>query len=491
MIGGLDIGTSGCKISVYNREAELLDCFYIEYAADYCGDCHEIHFDEIKNGVFSLLKKAAEKYSFSAIGVTSFGETFAMLDEEDRILAPSMLYTDKRGTEETEELCRQLGKEWLTLLSGVKPHSMYSVGKMIWQKKNNPHLFDACKRILLAQDFIVYTLTGVAQIDYSLAARTAAFDVEKKDWIKEVFEATGIDMGLMSKPVPCGTVAGPIKQEIKELLSMNGDPIVVSGCHDQVAGMIGAGILKTGRAMDGAGTVECIPVLLREKPTDLAFYEGGYSVVPYPDEQYACYAFSFTGGATLKWFRNNFADREWKEAEEAGKNIYSELEKKVNPAPTDILVLPHFAGAATPYMDVDSKAAFVGITLDTTKYDLYKALMEGVAYEMLLNFNTLKELTGEIEEIRATGGGALSDVWLQIKADVLNREIIAFSCHEIGGAGTAAIAGLAAGCFSNLESIVSKMASVRKTFSPDKQRVKEYADLYKKYANLYRATKEL
>ena len=162
--------------------------------------------------------------------------------------------------------------------------------------------------------------------------------------------------------------------------------------------MIGSGVFSTNQAMDGTGTVECIPVILKEKPTDVAFYEGGYSVVPYINGLYACYALSFTGGATLKWFRDNFAVFDWQNAEKEGKNIYAVLDSKFKPEPTGILVLPHFAGAATPYMDNDSKAAFVGVTLETTNYDLYKALMEGTSYEMLLNFNTMKALTGKLRK---------------------------------------------------------------------------------------------
>ena len=154
-------------------------------------------------------------------------------------------------------------------------------------------------------------------------------------------------------------------------------------------------------------------------------------------------------------------------------------------------MLPHFAGAATPYMDNDSKAAFVGVTLETTKYDLYKALMEGTSYEMLLNFNTMKSLTGEIKEIRATGGGATSDVWLQIKADILNTEITALSCKEVGAAGTTALAGLAVGGFEKIEDTVSKMVTVRKVFTPNKENSIIYSELYKKYANLYSAVKGL
>lgn len=490
-IAGLDVGTTGCKIAVYDEKAVLLDTYYQEYEVTRRNGQHEISFEEIRKGVFALLKTAAREHRLTALGVTSFGETFAMLDEDDRILAPSMLYTDPRGAKETAALCAAIGEEKLTLLTGVKPHPMYSIAKMMWWKANHPELYRRCKRILLGEDFIVYTLTGNARIDYSLAARTAAFDIEKKSWIKEVFRAAGIDLSLMSEPVPTGSIAGTVTEKVRAELGIEYDFAVVNGAHDQVACMIGSGVFSTDCAMDGTGTVECIPVVLKEKPADPAFYACGYSIVPYLDGLYACYALSFTGGATLKWFRDNFAELEKAKAEQEHHNVYARLDEKVPQAPTKLLVLPHFAGAATPYMDAGSKAAFVGLTLETTKMDLYKALMEGTSYEMLFNFNTMKAFTGQIKEIRATGGGASSDVWLQIKADILNTEVTALSCKEIGAAGTAALAGAAIGQTDSLQETTAVMAPVRKVFAPKKENARFYSEQYQKYTKLYRAVKGL
>ena len=490
IIGGLDVGTTGCKIALYDGDARLIATYYREYNAIHKGGCHEISFRDIKSGVLSLLKQAANEHKIDALGVTSFGETFAMLDCEDNVLALSMLYTDQRGEEECKSLCEAIGEERLTLISGVKPHPMYSIFKIMWFKNNKPEIFAKCKRILLGEDFIVYTLTGNAQIDYSLAARTGAFDIEKKEWFNEAFSVADIDVNLMSKPVVCGTCAGVITNSIKCELGIDYDIYIVNGCHDQVAAMIGSGVFTTDCAMDGTGTVECMPVVLSEKPKNVDFYACGYSVVPYIDGFYACYALSFTGGATLKWFRDNFAELENMNAENGGKNVYAELDEKCGTKPSGILVLPHFAGAATPYMDNDSKAAFVGITLETTKYDLYRALMEGTSYEMLLNFNKMRALTGKIDEIRASGGGATSDVWLQIKADILNSEITALAAKEVGAAGTAALAGTDVGVYKNFKDAAAKMASVRKVFSPNPENTKKYNELYRKYEKLYGAVKE-
>ena len=491
IVGGLDVGTTGCKIVLYDDKAELLCAYYEEYASVCKSGYHEIDFNVIKTSVLSLLKKAVSDYHVDALGVTSFGETFAMLDENDCVLAPSMLYTDPRGMDECRKLCELCGEEYLTLSTGVKPHPMYSISKILWQKNNNPAAFSKCKRILLGEDFIVYTLTGNAQIDYSLAARTGAFDIEKKEWMYDVFGSLGIDVSLMSKPVRMGNIAGILKDELKFELNIDYDISIANGCHDQVAAMIGAGIFSSDKAMDGTGTVECIPVILNKKPADLKFYECGYSVVPYIENLYACYALSYSGGCTLKWFRDNFAELEHKQALENNKNVYAELDRMVGSDATKILVLPHFSGAATPYMDNDSRAVFIGISLETTKFDIYKSLMEGTSYEMKLNFNTMKPLTGEISEIRATGGGATSDLWLQIKADILNTEITALDCKEVGAAGTSAITGMSVGAFESLDAVVSKMAPVRKIFKPDIEKSAVYSKLFKKYENIYNSVKNL
>ena len=491
IIAGLDVGTTGAKIALYDENAVLVNTYYNEYPSDHKNGNHEINFADIKNGVMGLLKKAAKEHKINAMAVTSFGETCALLGENDEILAPSMLYTDSRGSEECAEMVAKFGEKKLTLAAGVKPHSMYSIYKVMWQKKNNPELFAKCKHILLGEDFIVYSLTGNPQIDYSLAARTGAFDVENLCYIKEVLEFAGVDENLFSKPVPAGTVAGVLTEKVKAELGIDYDITVMSGCHDQVVAMIGSGAFDTDYAMDGTGTVECIPVILDKKPTDLEFYSYGYCAVPFLDGKFACYAFSFTGGATLKWFRDNFAEYDAVMAEKEGKNVYAELDSKIDSTPSGILVLPHFAGAATPYMDNDSKAAFVGVTLETSRYDLYKALMEGTSFEMLLNFDLVSKFATKPKGILASGGGTNSDVWLQIKADILNMSVTALSCKEIGAAGTAALAGVTMGVYEDLAETTAKMAKPRKVFYPSPENAERFAKLYKKYKNLYNAVKGL
>ena len=490
-VAGLDVGTTGCKIAVFDDLGENVKTYYTEYNASHTGGLHEISFCDVRCGVLSLLSDAARDFKLEALGVTSFGETFAMLDGDDNVLCPSMLYTDPRGKDQCRRLENVVGPEKMTLLTGVKPNEMYSISKIMWLKEERPEVYAKCEKILLGEDFIVYTLCGKRQIDHSLAARTGAFDIKKKEWSREIFDAAGIDVSLMSDAVEAGTIAGKLSDGVKNQIGIDYDIMIVNGSHDQVTAMIGSGVFEKGIAMDGTGTVECIPVVFDEIPQELSVYEGGYSVVPFINGKYACYALSFTGGATLKWFRDNLAADEYAKCNQNGENVYAYLDSKVQKEPTDILVLPHFAGAATPYMDTSSKAAFVGVTLETTKYDLYKALMEGTSYEILLNFNTLKGFIGEVKELRATGGGASSPVWLQIKADILNTKICAMSCKEVGAAGTAALAGVSCGIYKDLSSAVSLLSRVSKEYFPNAENTKKYAVQYEKYKDLYRAVSSL
>ena len=306
IIGGLDVGTTGCKLTAYNDKGEFIYNSYKEYEISRKSGAHEFDASVIFDAVKEVIRDVAGNCELSAIGVTTFGETFTLLDENDNVLLPSMLYTDPRGEEEVMELCEKLGEKTLTHISGVKPHQMYSLPKIMWVKKNRPEIYSKIKHILLMEDYIVYMLTGNAVIDLSLAARTMALDIRKKDWSDEILEAAGVDKALLSTPVPAFNVAGEIKTEIAKELGLKDSIKIVNGAHDQVASAVGAGVFEVGNAVDGTGTVECITPVFDTIPENDALYEDGYCVVPYVfDGTYVCYAFSYTGGAAIKWFKDN------------------------------------------------------------------------------------------------------------------------------------------------------------------------------------------
>jgi len=482
IIGGLDIGTTGCKITAYDEKGNFIHKAYREYEVSRKNGMHEIDANVIFSAVCEVIGDTCQKYDLSAIGITSFGETFAVIDEQDNILMPSMLYTDTRGEAECEELISLLGEDNITSIVGVKPHQMYSLPKMMWIKNNRPDVFEKTKRIMLMEDFIVYMLTGNAYIDYSLAARTMAFDIRKKCWSEEILNAAGIDINLLSIPVKAFNIAGTIKPEIALRLGIKSTVKIVNGSHDQVASAVGSGIFSPGEAADGTGTVECVVPIFDKIPDDKRLYDEGYCVVPYvSDDTYVCYALSFTGGAALKWYKDNFAK----------EMSYSELDDKLNNTPTDLLIMPHFAGAANPYMDNASKATVLGLTLGHNAMDIYKALMEGVTYEIMLNIEHLNSFGIDFKKIYATGGGASSKVWLQIKADILNRPITSLEAKEVGACGTCMMVGVAIGIFKDLYEAKKHFVKEVETVLTNKKNTEKYHKLYSSYKKIYNAVKPI
>jgi len=486
LIAGLDVGTTGCKITVYDPGGEYLGRVYADYPVSRTASAHEVDADAIWDAVQHVLREAAGRWpGIGAIGVTSFGESFVLLDDADRPLAPVVLYTDPRGDAECAALCDAIGFDEVARITGLKPHPMYGAPKLMWIRAHRPDVYSRVARICWIADYVVYKLTGVRQIDYSLATRTMLFDLHGLAWSKPLMAAAGVDAGLLPKPVPLGKCAGVATSEAVHDLRLDEGVQVVSAGQDQVAAAVGSGVFDEGDAVDGAGTVECITPVFSSIPAGRTMTDGGYAIVPYVEGKYVCFAFSFAGGAAVDWFVETLPD-------DARAAAFKELGSDVVlDQPTGLLVLPHFAGAATPYMDYGSKAAMVGLTLATTRRDVFAGIMEGVCYEMRLNMDRLREAGLVVGKLRATGGGANSRLWMQMKADVLGVPVTAMRSPEAGGLGAAMQAGVAVGVLPDLRAAAQTLVVERETFNPRPELKTRYDELYDRYTKLYPAVRPL
>ncbi|MBO4887143.1 MAG: carbohydrate kinase [Firmicutes bacterium] len=483
-IAGLDIGTTGCKLTVFNETGEYLGKAYRDYPVRRQVSGHEIDISTMMESVYAVIEEMASQYpDIAGIGVTSFGETFVMTDSEGHPLHNAMLYTDPRGAEECEELIEKLGADHIANITGLRPHEMYSISKLMWIKKHRPEVYMAAKRVHLIEDFVVWHLTHKAQIDYSLASRTMAFDIRALTWSHDIFEAAGIDKALMSEPVPTGTSAGTVTEEAAQKTGLSRECIIVSVSHDQVAAAVGAGAFDGSVAVDGAGTVECLTPIFDSLPDIEVISKGFFSVVPYVvPGKYVAYAFSYTGGALIQWAMETFGKGETYDSMEAA---YGKDE------PTGLLILPHFAGAATPYMDTGSKGAILGLTTGTTAADIYRAAMEGVAYEMRVNYDAIKASGIRFRKLNATGGGARSKVWMQMKADMLDLPITALKTSDAGTVGSAMLTGLATGLFKDLPDAAVHMVREMETYYPRAEMHEKYMKIYERYQRVYHAVRPL
>jgi xylulokinase len=483
-IAGLDIGTTGCKLTVFDENGSYLGKAYRDYPVKRQVSGHEIDVSAMMESVFAVIGEMAARYpDIAGVGVTSFGEAFVMANGAGEPLHNAMLYTDPRGAEECAELTKTLGADHIAQITGLAPHEMYSIAKMMWLKRRRPEVYAAAKRIHLIEDFVVWHLTRKAQIDYSLASRTMAFDIHTLAWSGEIFGAAGIDMSLMSEPVPTGTGAGRITPAAARRTGLNPGCVIVSVSHDQVSAAVGAGAFDGSVAVDGAGTVECLTPIYDRIPAIGTMAKGFFSVVPYVlPGKYVAYAFSYTGGALIQWAMETFGKGETNESME---NAYGRSE------PTGLLVLPHFAGAATPYMDTGSRGAILGLTTATTAADIYRACMEGVAYEMRVNYEALQGSGIRFEKLNATGGGARSRLWMQMKADVLNLPITALKTVDAGTVGSAMLTGVAVGLFSDLNEAAAHMVREMETYCPREEMHEKYMKIYERYKAVYQAVRPL
>lgn len=496
-IAGLDIGTTGCKCTVFDENGKYLGKAYRDYPVRRHVTGHEIDVSTIMDGVLGAISEMAKQYpDIGGIGITSFGETFVMTDGEGRPLHDAMLYTDPRGAEEVRQLSERLGEMRIAEVTGLRPHEMYSLPKLMWMKAHKPEIYEQTKHIYLMEDYVVYHLTGAQQIDYSLATRTMALDIRKLCWSKEMFDAAGIDVNLMSKPVPTGTAAGTLTAKAAQAVGLSESVAVVSVSHDQVAAAVGAGAFDGDVAVDGAGTVECLTPIYDQMPNIEEMVKGFFSVVPYAiPGKYVAYAFSYTGGALIDWCVSQLAKDEKKAAKAQGISVNELLEKEYKnahgDAPSGLLVLPHFAGAATPYMDNGAKGAVLGLRIESGVSDIYRGCMEGVAYEMVLNARALKDSGVHFKKLHATGGGARSAEWMQMKADMLNLPIVALKTADAGTVGSAMLTGIAIGAFKDLRDAADHMVEEIHTYQPRPEMHERYMAIYARYEKVYDAVRPL
>ena len=488
-LAGIDIGTTGCKCSVYTDSGEFITEAYREYSINVSEDMHSVDFNIIWDNIKLVMKEITNVVNqIEAICVTSFGEASVIVGDDGEALLEALLFTDPNGQAECDEIEENLGAQYIYEHMGIAPGKMYSASKWMWQKKYCEREWQKAKYVFLMEDYIVYKLSGVRQIDYSLATRTMAFDIKKLAWDEKVLDMVGITTEMLSTPVATGSVAGEMLADISREFGFINEPIIVSGCHDQIAAAIGSGIMKAGQAVDGTGTVECVTCAFSKsrkvKSDDL--YDGGYAVVPYNKDLFVTYAFTYTGGALLKWYRDKIMDVEAKVLSENGQNIYQSFNEKIKmEKPSGILITPHFAGAGTPYMNNDAKGVIQGVTLETDKYDIYQGLMEGTAYEMRLSLEILEAAGVEVDVVVATGGGASSKEWLQIKADIYGKKVVSLGAAQSGTLACIMLAGVACKRFADLEEASNIYVIENDVYFPRDEVQEKYTKLYEEYKMLY------
>ena len=431
---GIDIGTSGCKAVVFDADGQPLARAQRDYHVQFTADGGaELDPTEVIDKCFAVIAEAARQVSgdrVKGIGISSQGEAFTAVDRAGHPLCHAMVSSDVRAAACVAPWTETFGAERLYQITGHTAHPMFTLFKLLWLKEHRPDVWRNAAKFLCFEDLLQQRLGLDPAMGWPLAGRTMLFDVRRHEWSGEILDRLGLAQDRLARPLPAGAVAGTVATQ----LGLAADAVVVTGGHDQPCGALGAGVTEPGVAMYATGTVECIcpafaqPVLTPAlRRHNLCTYDhtvrGMYTTV----------AFSLTGGNLLQWYRDQFAP---------GQDYGAVLATAAR-EPTGLLVLPYWTASGTPYFDLQTPGAILGLRLSTTRGEILRALLEGVALEMRLNLEILRESGCEIRELRAIGGGAKSAFWTQLKADVLGHPITALNVTEAGCLGVAMLAAVA------------------------------------------------
>ena len=448
--------------------------------------------DECKRVISEVSNEVRNDIPVKAVGISSQGEAFTLLNEAGECLCNAMVSSDIRSQKQVEEFTKSFGLEKLYSITGHSPHTLFSVFKLIWLLANKPELAGKVRRFLCFGDLLCYKLTGKAVTSHNLASRTMLFDVKRLCWSDEILRAIDIDKSILPESMPSGQAAGRVLPPMAAELGLSEDVIVTVGGHDQSCGALGVGITSAGKAAYSIGTVECITPVFRGCVLNETMRDCNLATYPYTvDGLYTTVAFNMTGGSLLRWFRDNFGQYEVAEARKTNKDVYDLLLEGIPEEPTNIFVQPHFASTGTPYFDPNPTGAIIGLTLNTTKAELTKALLEGVTYEMKLNIELLKSAGIKVDTLCAFGGGVKSAKWLQMKADILGVPVESLSTGEAGCLGAALLAAKACGDIGSLEDISRVWAKPARTFEPQANNARKYNERYEIYSEIYKTLKPL
>ena len=407
-----------------------------------------------------------------AISVSSQGEAIFPVDRQGNALYRAIVTFDGRAQGQAHRLQGQFsGDTQACLLRPV--HSMFSAAKLLWLREQ--HIGEGAWKFMLFADYAVFRLSGQAMLDQGLAGRTMLYDVRQLRWIPAMLEACGIGEAQLSTAVPSGTAVGAILPQAAARLGLPPTVRIVTGGHDQQCCAYGVGVLEDGVVMDTLGTTESILSVSSQArydeqlsrcciPCDV-FVRPGY---------YAYLGFLSTSGQAVDWLRKQIL---------ADQYDFETLSASTR-EPTGLLVLPHFAGSGTPWLSERDQGMVYGLTCATTREQFFKAIVEGTAYEARVNVELMRGCGLTIEEIRVTGGGARSALWLQTKADVYGMPLTILVAKETGALGAAMLAARGVGAVGGNDSPWVHIAQV---VEPDPANTARYGAQFARYRHLMKA----
>ena len=480
---GVDLGTSAVKLLLMDGKGRIEKIVSREYPIyfpnpGWSEQKPEDWFAQTMNGLKELLSECDR----SQVAGISFGgqmHGLVILDDQDQVIRPALLWNDGRTYEECDYLNQIIGKEKLSGYTANIAFTGFTAPKILWVKNKEPENFARIRKIMLPKDYIAYRLSGVHCTDVSDASGMLLFDVKHRKWSSEMLEICGVTEEQMAKVYESYETVGNVLPEIAKELDIPETVRIVAGAGDNAAAAVGTGTVGDGRCNISLGTSGTIFISSEKFGVDR---NNALHAFAHADGHYHLMGCMLSAASCNKW---------WME-EIVGTGDYAAEQKNIEKlGENHVFFLPYLMGERSPHNNPNARGTFIGMTMDTSRNDMTQAVLEGVAFALRDSLEVARSLGLHIERTKICGGGAKSPLWRKIMANVLNLKVDMIESEEGPALGGAMLAAVACGEYKNVEEAAEKLVKVIGTVEPEPELVEKYEAKYQQFRQIYPACKPL
>jgi len=486
---GIDIGTSGTKTLLVDQTGRKVSSATVEYPLytphPLWAEQHPADWwQAVVRGIQWVLAEAKiDPSQIAGIGLSGQMHGSVFLDEHDEVIRPAILWCDQRTVEQCAWITEKAGRDVVVAETLNPVLTGFTAPKIVWLQQKEPQAWTRVKKILLPKDYIRLLLTGEYATEVSDASGTALLNVTKRSWSAPMLAACGVTEAMLPKVYESPEVSGRISVKAAALTGLHAGTPVVGGGGDQAAGAVGNGIVEEGIASCSVGTSGVLFAHMKKPNTDQLLRTHTFCAAV-PNEWHVM-GVQLSSGGSLRWYRDTLAHDETDVARTLGVDPYSLITREAATVPAGcegLLFLPYLTGERCPYPDPYARGVFFGLTLRHTKAFMARAVLEGVAYGLRDSLEIFKEMGVQTTQIRLSGGGARSEVWRQIQADIYHRECVTINIDEGPAFGVALLAGVGTGLYPSVPEACRQTITVTHRIEP----VETDAAIYERYYPIYR-----
>ncbi len=489
---GLDISTTGAKAILINDNGEVLHTATHPYPLE---TPKPLWSEQNPQAWWEAAKKSLRKITASSdvspqniagIGLTGQMHGLVLLDANNQVLRPAILWNDQRTGDQCEKMVEKIGFNNLIQITGNPALTGFTAPKILWVREYEPHVYREIQHILLPKDYVRFRMTGGYAIDCSDASGTSLFDISKRDWSENILEKMAVDRSWLPEIFEGPEITGKVSRQAAEATGLKAGTPVIAGGGDQAAQAVGVGAIQEGIIALTLGTSGVVFA-----PTSRPYidHQGRlhamcHSLPPEENQGWHLMGVMLSAGGSLRWYRDTFHPHQ-------GYDDLISSAAQIPPGSEGLLFLPYLTGERTPYPDPMARGGFIGFTLRHQQDHLTRAVLEGVAFG-LRDSLALVKLTGlgAIQQIRISGGGSQSSIWRQIMADVMNAELVTVNTTEGACYGAALLAGVGTGSWDTVQAACQATIRTLASTQPIPINVRNYEAFYQEYRSLYPALKD-